>query len=155
MTKFPMTKNLVCPAKRDPALRVNFGIWNGDFIYEDARETPLKDWQTSVGVETGEQPEIVKIAPSIVGVWQNYKNYLDRSETLSQWISFVPSFYVLDDHEVYGDFYGPGEIGRRDIKAVFRDIGTQAWLDYIGWSNPYVAKQNIVFMSLRPISPGP
>ncbi|MDX9880466.1 MAG: alkaline phosphatase D family protein [Prolixibacteraceae bacterium] len=125
--------------------KVNFGILNGDFIYEDARDTPVDVWQYSVGLKSNEIPDIVSVAPSVVGVWQNYKNYLDRSENLSKWHSYVPTFFTMDDHEVLGDFYGSGEIGRKDKKALFRDIGTQAWLDYIGWGNPYITNQNITF----------
>jgi alkaline phosphatase D len=125
--------------------KVDFAILNGDFIYEDARGYPVEDWQKALGEEVGELPEIVENAPSIVGVWQNYKNYLERSENLRNWHNSVPSYFILDDHEVLGDFYGAGEIGRDDRKTVFRDIGTKAWLDYIGWSNPMECQQNIYF----------
>jgi hypothetical protein len=34
------------------------------------------------------------------------------------------------------DIWGAGSPGLRDRRAVFRDIGVQAWRDYLGWSNP-------------------
>ncbi|MEC7394798.1 MAG: alkaline phosphatase D family protein, partial [Verrucomicrobiota bacterium] len=73
---------------------------------------------------------------SIVGVWENYKVFLERGKNLSEWHRHVPSFYTADDHELLNDIYGAGEIGYVNRRAVFRDIGTQAWFDYLAWANP-------------------
>ena len=34
------------------------------------------------------------------------------------------------------DIYGAGEVGYVNRRAVFRDIGTRAWFDYLAWANP-------------------
>ena len=51
------------------------------------------------------------------------------------WHQRVPSFFTFDDHELVNDLWGAGSAGRRHRRTVFRDIGTQAWYDYLGWSN--------------------
>src|SRR6185503_18602770 len=83
----------------------------------------------------GQEPRVVRDMPNIVGVWENYKIYLQRGPQLTQWHRVVPSFFVFDDHEIVDDCSGSGTIGLRDRRAVFRDIGVQAWYDYLGWSN--------------------
>jgi hypothetical protein len=83
-----------------------------------------------------EAPHTVQKAPSIVGVWENYKVFLERGKNLSEWHRHVPSFYTADDHELLNDIYGTGETGYVNRRAVFRDIGTQAWFDYLAWANP-------------------
>lgn len=90
-------------------------------------------------------PRVVRIAPTIVGVWENYKTYLIRGENLARWHRHIPSFFTFDDHEILNDVYGCGTAGLQDRRAVFRDIGVQAWYDYIGWSNPVEFKQEIYF----------
>jgi hypothetical protein len=92
---------------------------------------------------------VVDLAPSIVGVWENYKLYLSRGRNLSAWHREIPSFFTFDDHEILNDVYGCGTAGRRDRKAVFRDIGVQAWYDYLGWSNPVRHSQPIHFGRAR------
>ena len=54
-----------------------------------------------------------------------YRDGIERSQ----------GFYI-DDHELVNDIWGAGSTGRRNRRAVFRDIGTRAWLDYLGWANP-------------------
>ncbi|HEX5475311.1 MAG TPA: alkaline phosphatase D family protein [Vicinamibacterales bacterium] len=116
--------------------KVYFELQNGDFIYEEKRDYPVKDWLTQVGLTAGQAPRIVNLVPSIVGVWENYKLYLERGKALAAWHRNMPAMFVWDDHEVLDNIDGTGTVGRRNRKAVFRDIGTRAWYDYIGWSNP-------------------
>jgi len=73
------------------------------------------------------RPTIVDLAPSIVGVWENYKIYHEWGEnTVSPWHREVPSFFTFDDHEIMGDVNGAGTIGLVAPKPVFRDIAVQA-----------------------------
>ena len=87
----------------------------------------------------------LQLAPDTTGVWQNYKIYLEASEDLKKWHNHLPSYYTVDDHEILNDVYGSGTAGRVNREAVFRDQATQAWLDYIGWSNHRVEKGKIHF----------
>lgn len=123
---------------------IHFAILNGDWLYEDHREHTVAAWRKQVGL-SGPLPRIVDIAPTIVGVWENYKVYLERSKNLSAWHRNVPSFFTFDDHEILNDVWGAGEAGVRERRAVFRDIGVQAWYDYLGWSNPTPFTQGIHF----------
>ena len=116
---------------------VHFAILNGDWLYEQRRDYPPKSWLHQVGLDSmKEAPRVVRKAPSIVGVWENYKVFLERGKNLSEWHRHVPSFYTADDHELLNDIYGAGETGYVNRRAVFRDIGTQAWFDYLAWANP-------------------
>jgi len=90
-------------------------------------------------------PEVVEVAPTIVGVWENYKHFLDQGPPLVRWHSNVPTFFTYDDHEILNDIWGAGSPGLRDRRAVFRDIGVRAWYDYLGWSNPTSFTQPIRF----------
>lgn len=125
--------------------KIDFAILNGDWLYEDKRDYTVADWLKQVGLKPDQAPRVVQIAPTIVGVWENYKVYLSRSKNLSAWHREMPSFFTFDDHEILNDVWGAGSPGLRDRRAVFRDIGTQAWYDYLGWSNPIDFKQEIVF----------
>jgi hypothetical protein len=125
--------------------KIHFSILNGDWLYEDARDYSLDQWREQVGVTADETPELVRIAPTICGVWQNYKVYLERSENLAAYHRHVPTFFTFDDHEILNDVWGAGSPGLRDRRAVFRDIGVQAWYDYLGWSNPVEFMQGIHF----------
>lgn len=116
--------------------RIYFSIQNGDFIYEEKREFRADEWLAQVGLTPTEAPRVVNLAPSIVGVWENYKTYLERGKALAAYHRNVPVFFTFDDHEILDNIDGVTVVGRRDRKAVFRDIGTQAWYDYVGWSNP-------------------
>ena len=79
---------------------INFAILNGDWLYEQRRDYPPKDWLGQVGLNSMEKaPRIVQKAPTVVGVWENYKTYLARGRNLSEWHRHVPSFYTADDHE--------------------------------------------------------
>lgn len=125
--------------------KIHFAILNGDWLYEDAREYTPEEWLRQVGKTREQLPQVVGHAPTIVGVWQNYKLYLERGKNLAAWHREIPSFFTFDDHEILNDVYGAGSVGLRDRRAVFRDIGVQAWYDYLGWSNPVEHKQGIYF----------
>lgn len=119
--------------------RVDFAILNGDFIYEEERDYTADSWARQVGITSKQMPTQVQLTPSISGIWQNYKTYIARSPSLSQWHRNTPSFYTIDDHEILSDVYGSGTAGFRDRRSVHRDTAIQAWMDYIGWSNPQVS----------------
>ncbi len=116
--------------------KVDFAIMNGDWLYEELRETPPSAWIAGQQVPENQVPREVKVMPTIVGVWENYKLYLSRGVPLSQWHHQVPSYFTFDDHELVNDIWGAGSAGRRHRRTVFRDIGTRAWYDYLGWANP-------------------
>ncbi|WP_436717286.1 metallophosphoesterase family protein [Roseiconus lacunae] len=128
---------------RDWADRVHFHVMNGDWLYEEQRQYPAEAWRLVQGASS--LPRIARIAPTIVGVWENYKLYLDRSESLAKWHRHVPSCFTFDDHELVNDIWGSAEHGKRHRRTVFRDIGTQAWFDYLGWANPIQHAQPIHF----------
>ncbi len=124
--------------------KINFAILNGDWLYEAKRDYKPQQWQKQVG-RPKEVPHVVKTAPTIVGVWENYKKFLDDGKNLVKWHRNVPTFFTYDDHEILNDIWGAGTPGLRDRRAVFRDIGVQAWYDYLGWSNPIDFTQGIHF----------
>jgi len=119
---------------RDWAHRTHFHIMNGDWLYEELRTHPAEAWRLTQGIDALPRP--VELMPSVVGVWENYKLYLDRGVELSRWHRHVPSYFTFDDHELVNDIWGAATAGRRDRRAVFRDIGTWAFYDYLGWANP-------------------
>ena len=126
--------------------KIHFAILNGDWLYEDKRELHRR------GMVKAGRPRrqdscrrLSDNAPTIVGVWENYKVYLERGKNLAAWHRNVPSFFTFDDHEILNDVWGAGEPGVRDRRAVFRDIGVQAWYDYLGWTNPTPFTQGIHF----------
>lgn len=119
---------------RDWADKVHFHIMNGDWLYEELREFPPEAWRLIQGVQNLPLP--VQVMPSVVGVWANYKLYLSRGVELAKWHRHVPSYFTFDDHELVNDIWGSSEAGKRHRRTVFRDIGTYAWHDYLGWANP-------------------
>ena len=119
---------------RDWADRVHFHIMNGDWLYEELREYPPEAWRLTQGLR--DYPLSVKVMPTVVGVWENYKLYLSRGVELSKWHRNVPSYFTFDDHELVNDIWGSSEAGKRHRRTVFRDIGTHAWMDYLGLANP-------------------
>ncbi len=121
---------------RQHASKVLFSVMNGDWLYEEKREYPADAWRKQVGIEPAQTPRIVELCPSITGVWENYKLYLERGVPLSQWHRNVPGYFTPDDHEILNDVYGTGTEGIRSREAVFRDISLRAWYDYIAGSNP-------------------
>ncbi len=121
----------------------HFAIQNGDWIYEENRDFAPGEWLGQVGRPP--PPRIVDLAPTIVGVWENYKLYLRRGGPLRAWHRNMPSFFTFDDHEILGDVNGTGTIGLRSRRAAFRDIGVKGWYDYLGWSNPVGDVQDIHF----------
>ena len=115
---------------------IDFAIMNGDWLYEELREATPAAWLATNGLTEAQTPRSVSLMPTMVGVWENYRLYLSRGVPLSQWHRNVPSYFTFDDHELVNDIWGAGSAGRRHRRSVFRDIGTQAWYDYLGWSNP-------------------
>jgi len=116
--------------------KVAFHIQNGDFIYEEKREYTVPEWRERLGLVDEPTPGVLRVAPTLVGVWENYKTYMARGEALAAWHRNVPSFFTFDDHEILDNIEGTGTVGYRDRRAVFRDIGVQGWYDYVGWANP-------------------
>ncbi|MEK7404600.1 MAG: metallophosphoesterase family protein [Acidobacteriota bacterium] len=125
--------------------KIHFAILNGDWLYEEARDYPAAEWLKRVGLARSQTPRLVQLAPTIAGVWENYKLYLSRGKNLAAWHREIPSYFTMDDHEILNDVYGTGTPGRRDRLSVFRDIGSQAWWDYLGWSNAPEQSQEIHF----------
>ena len=123
--------------------KIHFHIMNGDWLYEELRTYPPEAWRLLQGVE--QFPRSVEVMPSIVGVWENYKLYLSRGVSRAQWHRNVPSYFTFDDHELVNDIWGSAEVGKRHRRTVFRDIGTQAWFDYLGWANPVEHDQAVHF----------
>jgi hypothetical protein len=130
---------------RNHNARVHFSIMNGDWLYEDKREFTADQWRTQVGLRDGPLPRLLQLAPSLAGVWENYKYFLERGANLATWHRYVPSYYTPDDHEILNDVYGTAQTGRRDRRTVFRDIGMQAWFDYLAGSQPAPYPQPIHF----------
>ena len=128
---------------RDWADKVHFHIMNGDWLYEELREFPVEAWRLIQGLES--VPRNVKVMPTLVGVWENYKLYLSRNSALAQWHRNVPSYFTFDDHELVNDIWGAATAGKRHRRTVFRDIGTYAWFNYLGWANPTVHKERVHF----------
>lgn len=125
---------------------IHFSIQNGDWLYEtEERGLTLEEWRADLGISHDAIPEGLNIIPTIVGVWKNYKGYLERGKILSEFHRYVPCFYTFDDHEILNDVVGCGQAGYRNRRAVFRDIAVQAWYDYLGWSNPVPFQQDIHF----------
>lgn len=130
---------------RQHASKVLFSIMNGDWLYEEKRDYPATEWRKQVGITEGETPRIVQLAPSITGVWENYKLYLDRGKPLAEWHRNVPGYFTADDHEILNDVYGTGSAGVRSREAAFRDISMRAWYDYINGSAPLATNQQLHF----------
>ena len=126
---------------------IHFAIQTGDFIYEDneARMFTPEQWIGEMGLSNDAIPRLINVAPRLVGVWENYKRYLEKSPPLSKWHRHIPGWFMLDDHEILNDVKGTGEIGYRSRAACFRDMGVQAWKNYVGWANPVPFDQDIWF----------
>ena len=137
--QLPVYENL----NRSWADKVHFHIMNGDWLYEELREYPPEAWRLVQGVDRF--PPTVEVMPTIVGVWENYKLYLDRGVELAKWHRNMPSYFTFDDHELVNDIWGAGSEGKRHRRTVFRDIGTRAWYDYLGWANPVEHSQRVHF----------
>lgn len=124
---------------------VHFSIMNGDWLYEDKREFSVEDWREQTGFTNARLPKILELAPSLAGVWENYKYFLERGANLAEWHRAIPSYYTPDDHEILNDIFGTATVGRRDRRTVFRDIGIQAWFDYLAGSQPVPFPQPVIF----------
>jgi alkaline phosphatase D len=125
--------------------KAHFSIMNGDWLYEDKREFTVDEWRAQVNLGDRPLPRILQLAPSIAGVWENYKYFLERGSNLAAWHRVMPSYYTPDDHELLNDIFGTAEVGRRDRRTVFRDIGMQAWFDYLAGSQPVPYSQPTQF----------
>ncbi|MDX2269097.1 MAG: alkaline phosphatase D family protein [Bryobacter sp.] len=130
---------------RHHADKTLFSIMNGDWLYEEKRDYPLEAWRQQVGIAEKDTPAILRLAPSLTGVWENYKLYLERGVALAEWHRKVPGYFTPDDHEILNDVFGTGTPGIATKEAVFRDIALRAWYDYIAGSNPVATKQGILF----------
>jgi alkaline phosphatase D len=130
---------------RQHASKVLFSIMNGDWLYEEKRDFPVSEWRKQVGIGESETPRIVKLEPSITGVWENYKLYLERGTPMAEWHRNVPGYFTADDHEILNDVYGTGSAGVRSREATFRDISMRGWYDYIAGSAPLATKQGLHF----------
>lgn len=137
--RLPVYENL----NRDWARKTHFHIMNGDWLYEELREHPVEAWRLRAGID--EVPRPVQVMPTVVGVWENYKLYLDRGIELAKWHRNVPSYFTFDDHELVNDIWGAGTAGKRHRRTVFRDIGTYAWYNYLGWANPTAHDHSLHF----------
>lgn len=127
--------------------KIHFAILNGDWMYESQRRYKPSQWLGQTWQTGKPLPRTVQLAPTITGVWQNYKHFLNQSHNLRRWHAEIPSFFTYDDHEILNDVWGAGTPGLRDRRAVFRDIGVRAWYDYLGWSNPTTFPQRVHFGS--------
>lgn len=126
---------------KDWADKVHFHVMNGDWLYEELREYPAEAWRLVQGADRFPKP--VQVMPTVVGVWENYKLYMSRGVELAKWHRNMPSYFTFDDHELVNDIWGASEAGKRHRRTVFRDIGTHAWFDYLGWANPVTHKQPV------------
>ncbi|HUQ93610.1 MAG TPA: alkaline phosphatase D family protein [Bryobacteraceae bacterium] len=125
--------------------KVLFSILNGDWLYEEKREFSVEEWRQQVGCGAANLPAIVKLAPSITGVWENYKFFLERGVNMAAWHKEVPCYFTPDDHEILNDVYGTATAGNHNRRSVFRDIAMRAWFDYIAGSNPFETGQQTQF----------
>lgn len=116
--------------------KVLFAVMNGDWLYEDKRDFPVPSWCQQTGCPPASIPDILKLAPSLTGVWENYKFFLERGVNMAAWHKEVPGYFTPDDHEILNDVYGTATAGNQNRRAVFRDISIRAWHDYIAGSNP-------------------
>ncbi len=121
--------------------KVLFSIMNGDWIYEEKRDFTVAQWQAQTGEKS--LPRILEVAPSMSGVWENFKLYLERGKNLAAWHREVPGYFTPDDHEILNDVYGTGSAGIKTQEAVFRDIALEGWYHYIAGTNPTATRQGI------------
>lgn len=125
--------------------KVLFSVLNGDWLYEDKREFTTEAWCKQTGCPPASLPRILKLAPSMTGVWENYKYFLERGVNMAAWHKEVPSYFTPDDHEILNDVYGTGSAGNHDRRAVFRDISLRGWYDYVAGSNPVATHSDAFF----------
>ncbi|MCR9117685.1 MAG: alkaline phosphatase, partial [bacterium] len=62
---------------------INFAILNGDWLYETRRTYKVSQWLSQVNQPASATPKPVQVAPAMVGVWQNYKHFLEQSQSLN------------------------------------------------------------------------
>ncbi len=109
---------------------IDFAILDGDWMYEERREYTADQWRGQTAAET--TPRIVALAPTITGVWENYKLYLTRGKNLAAWHREVPPFFMFDDHEMLNDVNGTGTPGLRSRRAVFRESASRLGITISG-----------------------
>jgi alkaline phosphatase D len=129
--------------------KVLFSVLNGDWLYEDKRDYTVSDWCKQTGCAPSNVPSIVGLAPSITGVWENYKFFLERGVNMAEWHKETPSYFTPDDHEILNDVYGTASAGNQNRRAVFRDISLRGWFDYVAGSNPLATSQAAHFGSAQ------
>lgn len=124
---------------------VSFHVALGDWLYEEGRRQSPDEWLAQSSAAGSTLPDVVRDVPSLPGVWENYKRYLENDRDLSRWHASVPSVVLYDDHEVLNNFQDAPVIGHRARNALFRDPGLRGWRDYLGWANPEQDESSIVF----------
>lgn len=124
---------------------VAFHVALGDWLYEEGRLRSADEWLAEAGEYGAGLPELVRNVPTLPGVWENYKQYLENDPDLSRWHASVPSMVVYDDHEVLNNFQDATVVGHNARNALFRDPGLRGWRDYLGWANPEQDASTIVF----------
>ncbi|MDJ0758458.1 MAG: alkaline phosphatase D family protein [Woeseiaceae bacterium] len=122
-----------------------FHIALGDWLYEEDRLQSADHWFASSSEPGSVLPDLVRDVPSLPGVWENYKHYLENDPDLSRWHASVPSMAVFDDHEVLNNFQDATVVGHSARNALFRDPGLRGWRDYLGWANPEQDESTVVF----------
>ena len=125
--------------------RIDFAILNGDWLYEEKRDYPPDEWLQQVGIEAGQKPRIVDIAPTIVGVWENYKHYFNEAPNLTKWHSSIPSFFTFDDHENRERRVRRSRSGTPQSPSRFPRHRRAGLVRLSGWSNPIPHEQRIHF----------
>ncbi len=60
--------------------KIHFAILNGDWLYETQREYKVDQWKAQVEASAAEVPQVLKVAPTLVGVWQNYNTFWIRAK---------------------------------------------------------------------------
>ncbi|MCA8989415.1 MAG: alkaline phosphatase D family protein [Planctomycetaceae bacterium] len=90
---------------------VMFAIVNGDVIYEAERDGTLS------------------------GVRNNYRLYFSRGHSFQSLFRRTPGMFTFDDHDVGWDIHGSGQIGLGEGAHLIRDVGLEAYREYLSWAN--------------------
>ncbi|MCP5118239.1 MAG: alkaline phosphatase, partial [bacterium] len=62
--------------------KIYFSIQNGDWLYEEQRMYQPDQWLKQVGAAPAQMPRVLEVAPTLAGVWENYKLFLSRGVNL-------------------------------------------------------------------------
>lgn len=65
----------------------------------------------------------------------DYRHYLAHARHLAAFYRCVPQLFAYDDHEIFSDLEGTGDVGLGEGKWLYRDIGLKPWYEYQGWAN--------------------